>query len=131
MLSFNRIIIIFFFIISCDFPTLPSLEICNTQFKGGECYLQSMQTESLNIQSFSDNAIIIHYILEDSLTMISDSVFFHIPDSIIIERKSELDSVYTKQIIPYSDTINYYIDSMVYDTGLYQYRLATKNQNGR
>ena len=64
MLSSNRILLLLLFVVfsSCDFPTLPSLDLCNTQFKGGECYIQSMRQESLNIQSYSDNAIILNYL---------------------------------------------------------------------
>ncbi len=133
MLSSKRILLLllFFVVSSCDFPTLPSLDLCNTQFKGGECYIQSMRQESLNIQSYSDNAIILNYLLEDSSILVADSIAYDIPDSLIIERKLESDSIYTEFIIPYSDTTNFYLDTMIYDTGLYHYRLATKNENGR
>ena len=133
MLSSKRILLLLLFFVfsSCDFPTLPSLDLCNTQFKGGECYIQSMQQESLNIQSYSDNAIILNYLLEDSSILVADSIVYNIPDSLIIERKLESDSIYTEFIIPYSDTTNFYLDTMIYDTGLYHYRLATKNENGR
>jgi len=135
MLSSKRILLLLLFFVfsSCDFPTLPSLDLCNTQFKGGECYIQSMQKDSLNIQSYRDNAIILNYLLEDSSILVADSITYDIPDSLIIERKLESDSIYTEFIIPYtySDTLNYYRDTMVYDTGLYHYRLATKNENGR
>ena len=130
MLSSKRILLLLLFFVfsSCDFPTLPSLDLCNTQFKGGECYIQSMQKESLNIQSYSDNAIILNYLLEDSSILVADSIAYDIPDSLIIERRMHPDSMYTEFIVPYSDTTNYYIDTMVYDTGLYYYRLATKNK---
>jgi len=128
MLSSKRILILLLFFIfsSCvDPPTQPNF--CNTQFKGGECYIQSMQEESLDIQSYSDNAIILTYLLEDLSILLADSTIFYdsvsvIPDSLIIERKLESDSIYTEFIIPYSDTINFYLDTMVYDTGLYHYR---------
>ena len=90
-----------------------------------------MQQESLNIQSYSDNAIILNYLLEDSSILVADSIIYNIPDSLIIERKLESDSIYTEFIIPYSDTTNFYLDTTIYDTGLYHYRLATKNENGR
>ena len=90
-----------------------------------------MQKESLNIQSYSDNAIMLNYLLEDSSILIADSIAYDIPDSLIIERKLESDSIYTEFIIPYSHTTNFYLDTMIYDTGLYHYRLATKNENGR
>ena len=90
-----------------------------------------MRQESLNIQSYSDNAIILNYLLEDSSILVADSIAYDIPDSLIIERKLESDSIYTEFIIPYSDTTNFYLDTMIYDTGLYHYRLATKNENGR
>ena len=133
MLFSKRILLLLLFFVfsSCDFPTLPSLDLCNTQFKGGECYIQSMRQESLNIQSYSDNAIILNYLLEDSSILVANSIAYDIPDSLIIERKLESDSIYTEFIIPYSDTTNFYLDTTVYDTGLYHYRLATKNENGR
>jgi len=82
MLSSKRILLLllFFVVSSCDFPTLPSLDLCNTQFKGGECYIQSMRQESLNIQSYSDNAIILNYLLEDSSILVADSIAYDIPE---------------------------------------------------
>jgi hypothetical protein len=73
----------------------------------------------------------LNYLLEDSSILVADSIAYDIPDSLIIERKLESDSIYTEFIIPYSDTTNFYLDTMIYDTGLYHYRLATKNENGR
>ena len=66
MLSSKRILLLLLFFVfsSCDFPTLPSLDLCNTQFKGGECYLQSMQEGGLTIESYSDNAISLTYLFK-------------------------------------------------------------------
>lgn len=138
MLFSKRILLLLLFFVfsSCDFPTLPSLDLCNTQFRGDGCYIQAMQQDSLSINSYSDNAIIINYLLEDLSVLLADSTISYdsvsvIPDSLIIERKLESDSIYTAFIIPYSDTTKFYLDTMIYDTGLYHYRLATKNENGR
>ena len=139
MLFSKRILILLLFFIfsSCgivDPP--PPLDPCNTQFKGGECYMQAMQQDSLSINSYRDNAIMLNYLLEDLSILLADSTISYDsvsvrPDSLIIERKLESDSIYTEFIIPYSDYEYFYLDTMVYDTGLYHYRLATKNENGR
>ena len=140
MLFSKRILILLLFFIfnSCDIiDPPPPLDLCNTQFRGDECYIQSMQEEGLTIKSYSDNAIRLTYLLEDLSILLADSTISYdsvsvIPDSLIIERKLGSDSIYTEIIsIPYSDAIDSYLDTMIYDTGLYHYRLATKNENGR
>ena len=77
-----------------------------------------MRQESLNIQSYSDNAIILNYLLEDSSILVADSIAYDIPDSLIIERKLESDSIYTEFIIPYIDTTNYYLFRRLKDSGV-------------
>ena len=129
MLYFKRIIFLFF-VFSCVTEP-PPLDPCNTQFKGGDCYIQSLQKDALDIVSWSDNAIRLDYFLEDPSILIEDSINFDTPDSLIIERRMHPETEYTEFKVPYIDTTNYYIDSTVYDTGLYYYKLATQNVNGR
>jgi len=90
-----------------------------------------MDRDLLRVQSYSDYAISLAYFLEN--IPIGDSSYYAIPDSLIIERKLEQDSVYS---VLFTGAVNYsidttFIDSMVNDTGIYHYLLATKNQYGR
>ena len=116
---YSKKILLLFFVFSCvPAPTEP--DVCNTQFKGGDCYIQSMQQDSLDIVSWSDNAIRLDYFLEDPSNLIEDSINFNIPDSLIIGRRMHPETEYTEFVVPYIDSTNYYIDSQIYNENFFK-----------